>query len=81
MNIIETHTHLAMAEFDADREEVLDRARNIGVKYFIAIGIDIPSSRKAIDLASRHHDISAAIGIHPTETGKSSGDELKVLMI
>jgi len=77
--LIDSHAHLDMDDYDNDLEEVLDRAVAGGVSQIIAVGIDIPSSRKAIELAEKYDFIYATIGFHPHEADKvdvSKIDEL-----
>jgi TatD DNase family protein len=64
--MIDSHAHLYFESFDGDRGEVLRRARDAGVAAIVNIGIDVPSSEKALDLARDHTDLFAAVGIHPT---------------
>lgn len=59
---IDTHVHLD--EFD-NIEEILDRARGVGIKGFINVGYDIESSRFSLSLSSRYRDVYAIVGIHP----------------
>ncbi len=63
--LIDTHCHLDMEAFNDDLEAVLDRAKQQGIDSIITIGIDLPSSRKAIKLAQQYPCIHAAAGIHP----------------
>ncbi len=63
--LVDTHAHLDMPEFDADRQQTLERAFNEGVGHVITIGIDLASSARAVGLASRHNRISASVGCHP----------------
>lgn len=63
--LIDTHMHLHMAQFDADRGEVLARAAAAGVARMVEIGYDLDSSRAALALAERHPQISAVVGIQP----------------
>src|SRR5579883_3671231 len=65
--MIDGHCHLNFYEYDDDREEVLSRARSVGVKTFLVIGTNLETSHKAIVLAKKEKDISAVVGIHPTE--------------
>ena len=65
--LIDTHAHLEMREFNDDREEVIQRAREAGVGYIITIGTTVESSRDAVLLAEKHDFIYAAIGVHPHE--------------
>lgn len=63
--LIDTHTHLHLAQFDDDRAATLARATAAGVQRMIEIGYDLPSSRAALELASSHPHIYAVVGIQP----------------
>lgn len=63
--IIDTHAHLDMSAYNDDREEMLARAAESGVTEIITIGIDLASSKKAVELAERYPNVYAAVGIHP----------------
>jgi TatD DNase family protein len=65
IRLIDTHAHLALAQFDADRDAVLARAAAVGVERIVEIGFDLPSSRAALDLAEAHPQIYAVVGIQP----------------
>jgi len=67
IRLIDSHAHLDMPRFDADREEVINRAGYTGVTGIINVGIDLASSQKAIALAQSHPGVLAAVGIHPQE--------------
>ena len=77
--LIDTHVHLDAAEFDADRGEVLSRARRQGVGAFV-----LPSSERANfaavnSLAREHADIFPAYGIHPMYVDRAREDDLEAL--
>lgn len=72
--LVDTHAHLDFDDFDADREEVIRRAREAGVAYIINPGADLESSRRAIALAESHPGIFAAVGIHPHEASSLTDD-------
>jgi TatD DNase family protein len=58
---------------------VLARAAAAGVEHLLVPGYDLPSSRKAVQLARRHPAITAAVGIHPhfaAEATTADWDEL-----
>lgn len=65
LKLIDTHAHLDLSEFDRDREEVIQRAREAGLVHIVTIGIDVKTSERAIKLAGEYDFISAAIGFHP----------------
>ncbi len=67
MNLIDTHCHLDWNAFDPDREAVINRAVEAGVRRMITIGVDVPSSRRAIEIAEQHESVYAAVGVHPND--------------
>jgi len=72
---VDSHAHLEMEQFDADREQVIARAREAGVQTIVAIGSGTgPGSLDCgIQLADKYEFIYATIGIHPHEA-KLAGD-------
>ena len=66
---IDSHAHLDGKQFDSDREQVITRAREAGVRAMVAIGNgDGPPSLDAgIQLAEQYPFLYATIGIHPHE--------------
>ncbi len=61
----DTHCHLNLEEFTRDLSEVIQRAQDRGVAGIIVPGIDIETSRKAIQIAERFPRVYAAVGVHP----------------
>jgi TatD DNase family protein len=51
----------------ADAEAQLDRARAAGVRRFLVPGTTLADSAAALELANRHPDVWAAVGVHPHE--------------
>ena len=72
--IIDTHAHIDVADFDEDREAVIERARENGVQYMVNIGCDIESSYRSMELAEQHDFIYATAGIHPHDVKSINGD-------
>jgi TatD DNase family protein len=70
INLIDTHAHLDVKEFDNERDEVIARAVIAGVTKIITVGTDVSSSRKAIELAEKYAQVYAAVGIHPHYAGR-----------
>ena len=68
MTFIDSHCHIDGAEYDADRFEVIARARDAGVKTMLNVGTGDPHSgalERAVELAEKHEEIYAAVGVHP----------------
>lgn len=74
MRLVDTHVHVYLDAFDADREQVLDRAREAGVRGFFLPAIDVRSIHAALELARRHDDVWVMAALHPSET-KTAGDD------
>ncbi|MFC2071412.1 TatD family hydrolase [Chloroflexota bacterium] len=64
-SLVDTHAHLDMNAFDEDRTETITRALDVGVGNIISVGIDLKSSKKAIEISERYAGVYAAVGIHP----------------
>lgn len=65
--LIDSHVNLHAPQFDADREDVIDRARGAGIGLMVTI-CDRVSSFKAVHaVAMTHGDIWCTVGTHPHE--------------
>src|SRR5450756_2396304 len=69
--LIDSHAHLEMKEFNPDREEVIERARQAGVSYIVTVGTNLAQSRKALSLARQHENIYATVGVHPHDVARA----------
>lgn len=69
MDLVDSHAHIDVSDFDADRDAMLDRAREAGVHTILAIGNgpEIEKLGAAAPFAEKHGWIYAAAGIHPHE--------------
>jgi len=68
MTFIDSHCHIDGTEYDADREEVIARARDAGVTTMLNVGTGDPHSgvfERAVGLAEKYPQVYAAIGVHP----------------
>ncbi len=77
--LIDTHCHLDMTSYDKDLTEVLERAEKSRIKRIISIGIDLPSSERAVLLAKKYKPISATIGIHPHDVKNTTDSDYELL--
>jgi TatD DNase family protein len=67
MQLIDTHTHLYLPEFDADRDEAVNRAMSSGVVKMLMPNIDLHSVEQMLSAENRYPDICyPMIGLHPT---------------
>jgi TatD DNase family protein len=71
LELFDTHAHLHFSEFDADRAEMMARAREAGVTRMLTIGTEVPTSRAAIALAEEEPDVWATVGVHPHDAAEA----------
>jgi TatD DNase family protein len=65
--LVDSHTHLDLPHFEADRDAVIARAWEADVGAILTLGVDGNSSQRAVELAQQYEGVFAAIGIHPHE--------------
>ncbi|MFQ5445977.1 MAG: TatD family hydrolase [Saprospiraceae bacterium] len=64
--LIDSHTHLYLREFDSDRDEMLQRAIDVGVGKFYLPNIDAESASAMLEMEARHsQQCHAMMGVHP----------------
>ncbi len=63
--MFDTHCHLNFSRFKKNVADVIQRAININVTHITVPGTDIATSQKAIEVATGHETMYAAVGIHP----------------
>lgn len=78
---VDSHAHLDAAEFDADREDVIARAQEAGLRSVLLIAdLTRPESmRSVIDLAERHDGFYWAAGIDPHESALAREEHFQTL--
>ena len=73
MSLIDSHCHLDSQEFDADRDEVMERALAAGVQHMVVIGTGNgpPDLEAGIRMADKYPACFATVGIHPNDVAKA----------
>lgn len=79
MRLFDTHCHLNVAEYFPNPAEVIGRAADAGVERMVAIGIDLATSRSALELADRYPSVYASVGWHPNHAQEYRPGELTAL--
>lgn len=77
--LIDSHCHLADAQFANDLDAVLARSNTAGVVAMVCAGADIVSSRAAVRLAEQYDSVYAVVGIHPEYAASFNANALKTL--
>ena len=73
--LFDSHSHLNDEKFDEDREEIIKKIYESGVKEFVTAGYDLESSKKAIEMANKYDFMYATAGISPNDIPQTE-DEL-----
>lgn len=77
MIITDTHTHLYSEQFDADRNDMIQRALDAGVSRFFVPAIDSTYLNAMLDLEkSFPKNIFLMMGLHPTHVKENFEEEL-----
>lgn len=73
--ITDTHAHVFWSTFDADREEVLERARAAEVSRMVVVGTNLATSRAAFELCAGRSGLFPTAGIHPHDCAEAGPDD------
>ena len=75
--ITDTHTHLYVEQFDADRAAMILRAKSAGVSRFFIPAIDSSYHKRMFDLEKYHpYEVFLMMGVHPTSVKTNYKEEL-----
>jgi TatD DNase family protein len=76
VKLFDSHCHLDDQAYASDLDSVVQHAIEADVKATMIVGVDGPSSRKAIAIANRFDHIYASVGMHPHDAKACSEDVL-----
>jgi TatD DNase family protein len=79
MYFIDTHTHIYLPEFDEDRDAMMKRASDAGVKTTIMPAIDSTTHAKMLAVESTYPGCYAMMGLHPCSVTQEFQGEIEVL--
>ena len=71
MTWVDSHCHLQSL---SDPEGGIERARAAGVAAMVCVGTDLDTSRQAVELAGRHDDVAATVGLHPHDASRLAAE-------
>ena len=77
LTYIDSHAHYDDEQFDADRDELLPRLHENGVRNIINIGCSMERSEFSVELAKKYQFVYAAVGIHPEDASGAPSDYLE----
>jgi len=68
--LIDSHCHLDhldLSSYNNSLDALLESSRKAGIERFLSVGVDMESSRRIIEIASKNDDIDVSIGLHPLQ--------------
>jgi TatD DNase family protein len=72
--LIDTHCHLDFPDFDAERDELVARAHEAGVRQMVTISTRVRKLDVLLALTERYPSVFCSVGTHPN----NAGDELDI---
>lgn len=76
----DTHAHLDDEQYDADREELIERMQREGIRPCMTVGANMHMNRIAVELAQRYTGyLYAAVGLHPNDADELNDDTMAQL--
>jgi len=75
--LVDIHAHLHSDAFKNDLNEVIERAKKVGVLYIIEAGLDLETNKKVLELAKKFSIIKPSLGVYPTDAIKLTNEELE----
>lgn len=79
MELIDTHCHIDVEEFDADRDQVLARSRRLGVTRIVVPAVDAAGWDALLGLCAREPGLYPALGLHPVYVDIHKADDVPAL--
>lgn len=80
MRIIDTHSHIYSEEFDNDIDDVISRAKKVGIDNILMPNIDVESIDRLHNLSDRYTGYCIPMmGLHPTSVEKDWQSQLAVI--
>jgi TatD DNase family protein len=76
--MIDTHSHIYLEQFDKDRDETIERARDAGLSQILLPNIDSTSIEAMLSAEMTYPGVChAMMGLHPTSVNENYTEELK----
>ncbi len=79
MNLVDTHTHIYLPEFDEDRNQIMQRAKETGVTITIMPAIDSTTHEAMLAAQSAYENCYSMMGLHPCSVNQDYEKELELI--
>ena len=71
---VDSHCHLGWETAEDDPETTIAEALAAGVEAMVCVGTDLATSRRAVELAGRHPEVRATVGLHPHDAANLAAE-------
>ena len=81
MELIDTHTHLYLKEFDSDIDQVVNKSKELGINKFIFPSIHSKYNKRMIDTYNKDKSIfNIMAGLHPAYVSNNNDKEIDLVV-
>lgn len=77
--LFDSHAHYNDAQFDTDRDDIIDYVNKNGVGMIMNVADSIKSVEKVLDIAEKYPFVYASVGVHPEEVGNLMESDMDYL--
>lgn len=77
--LFDSHAHYNDAQFDTDRDGIIDYVKKNGVGMIMNVADSVRSVKKVLDIAEKYPFVYASVGVHPEEVGELDEQDLEYL--
>jgi len=74
---VDVHAHLDFKEFDGDRDKVIKKCQDMGVKVIVNNGVDVNTNRKVLEISKKFSIIRPSFGFYPVHVAELGIKEVK----
>lgn len=79
MYLIDSHAHIYLTAFDADRKFLIDEAKDAGVEKIFMPAIDSTTHEKMLEVEKSFPSCLSMIGLHPCSVKEDVEKELRII--
>jgi len=81
LELIDTHTHLYLKEFDSDIDQVVNKSKELGINKFIFPSIHSKYNKRMIDTYNKDKSIfDIMAGLHPAYVSNNNDKEIDLVV-
>ncbi len=78
-NIFDSHAHYDDEQFDTDRNELLVSFKENGISGVVCCGVNIETSKFAVELSHKYDFVYSAVGFHPLDNDEYHDGDLEII--